>query len=317
MKKSILLIAGSLCLASIAIAQQTPKKGSTSAGTAVKEQSAVSYASSDHTLLWEVSGNGLKKPSYLFGTMHLLCADDAKLSDNLKKVISQTDLIYFEIDMDNMMELIGALRFIRMNGNKKLQDLLTPDEYKKVADYFQKNPSIIPFQMMESYKPYFISSLISEQKMACKTSGMEAKGGMEQVIMEESRQYKKEIKGLETVEFQASVFDSIPYDQQAKELVKAIDSAGTNSQATDELVAVYKEQDLQKIEELTKQEDGGVAAFIDLLLYNRNADWAKKMSTIMPASSSLFAVGAAHLPGEKGVINLLRKSGYTLKPLAN
>ncbi|HZG24759.1 MAG TPA: TraB/GumN family protein [Chitinophagaceae bacterium] len=311
--KKILFLGCSLWLVSVSIAQQTSnaKTAVGSSASPAKQDTGINYSSTENTLLWEVSGNGLKKPSYLFGTMHLLCSADAKVSENLKKVIMQTDLIYFEIDMDNMMEMLGALRFIKMNGNKKLQDLLTEAEYKRVTECFQKNPSIIPFQMMETYKPYFISSLISEQKMSCD------KGGMEQVIMNESRQYKKEIRGLETVEFQASVFDSIPYDQQAKELVKAIDSAGTNSNATEELVAVYKKQDLQKIEELTKEEGGGIGQFIDLLLYNRNANWAQKMSSIMTANSNLFAVGAAHLPGERGVINLLRKSGYTLKPVVN
>jgi uncharacterized protein YbaP (TraB family) len=113
------------------------------------------------------------------------------------------------------------------------------------------------------------------------------------------------------------VFDSIPYEQQARELVKSIDSLDKNSEIADELVAVYKQQDLKKIEELTNKEEGGVAEFIDILLYNRNADWVTKMNEIMQSNAVLFAVGAAHLPGEKGCINLLRKKGYTLKPISN
>ena len=266
----------------------------------------------NNTLLWEISGKGLPASSYLFGTMHILCADDAKLSTNLKNAIKDSRQIYFEIDMDNMIEMLGALRFLKMNGNKKLPDLLTTEEYQKVKSYFEKNPSVMPLQMMESFKPFFISSLLSEQQMDC-----EVKGGMEQAIMTESKQFKKEIKGLETVQFQASVFDSIPYEQQAKELVKYIDSAGSNSKLTSRLLEVYKLQDLKKIEELTMEEEGGVASFMDILLFNRNADWVKKMHTIMPSGSSLFAVGAAHLPGNKGVITLLRKEGYTVKPVEN
>ncbi len=267
---------------------------------------------SENTLLWEVSGNGLKQPSYLFGTMHLMCAADTKLSDNLKTVIKESDQIYFEIDMDNFMEILGAMKYLKMNGNKKLQDLITEEEYKKVKDYFVKNPGMIPLDMMQYFKPYFISSLISEKSMACANDG-----GMEQSIMEESKQYKKEIKGLETVEFQASVFDSIPYELQAKELVKYLDSADKNNDNTKELIAVYKSQDLKKIQELTEKEEGGTSQFMDLLLYNRNADWVQKISNIIPGSKVLFAVGAAHLPGEKGLINLLRKKGYTLKPMDN
>lgn len=267
---------------------------------------------SENTLLWEVSGNGLKQPSYLFGTMHLMCAADTKLSDNLKTVIKESDQIYFEIDMDNFMEMLGAMKYLKMNGNKKLQDLLTEEEYKKVKNYFVKNPGMIPLDMMQYFKPYFISSLISEKSMACANEG-----GMEQSIMEESKQFKKEIKGLETVEFQASVFDSIPYELQAKELVKYLDSADKNNDNTKELIAVYKSQDLKKIQELTEKEEGGTSQFMDLLLYNRNADWVQKISNIIPGGKVLFAVGAAHLPGEKGLINLLRKKGYTLKPMDN
>lgn len=267
---------------------------------------------SENTLLWEISGNGMQKSSYLFGTMHLLCAEDTKLSDNLKNIIKESEQIYFEIDMDNFMEILGAMKYLKMNGNKKLQDFLSEAEYKKVKDYFEKNPGMIPLEMMQYFKPYFISSLISEKTMACNTQG-----GMEQAIMEESKQYKKEIKGLETVQFQASVFDSIPYDQQAQELVKYIDSVDKKADVTRELVAVYKSQDLKKIQELTEKEEGGVSEFIDILLFNRNEDWVKKMLKIFPSGRVLFAVGAAHLPGEKGLINLLRDKGFILKPMEN
>ncbi len=266
----------------------------------------------NNTLLWEITGRGLKTASYLFGTMHLLCSDDANLSDNLKKVIRDSKEIYFEIDMDNMMEMMGAMKYLKMNGNKTLKDLLTQKEYAGVVDYFAKNPPMLPFDMLQTLKPYFVSSLISEQKMDCAS-----KGGMEQSIMGEAKQYQKEIQGLETFQFQASVFDSIPYADQARELVKAIDSVDKNSAMTAELISVYKQQDLKKIEDLTEKEEGGIGSFIDILLYNRNADWVKKMNKIMPESNVLFAVGAAHLPGKKGLINLLRESGYQVKPIAN
>ncbi len=273
---------------------------------------SIAQKNSENTLLWEISGKGLKQPSYLFGTMHLMCAEDTKLSDNLKKVIKESDQIYFEIDMDNFMEMLGAMKYLKMNGNKKLQDFLTDEEFKKVKDYFTKNPGMIPLEMMQYFKPYFISSLISEKAMACANDG-----GMEQSILEESKQYKKEIKGLETVEFQASVFDSIPYDVQAKELVQSLDSADKNFDNTKELIAVYKSQDLKKIQELTEKEEGSTSHFMDLLLYNRNANWVEKITGIISGSKVLFAVGAAHLPGDRGLINLLRKKGFTLKPMEN
>ncbi len=263
-----------------------------------------------NSLLWEISGKDIKKPSYLFGTMHLLCADDAKLSDSLKFAIENTKQVYFEIDLDNMMETLGAMQYLNMNNNKRLSDLLTAAEYQRVKDYFKKNKTMLPLSMMERLKPYFITSLISESKFPCA-----AKDGMEQVIMKEAKKDKKPIMGLETVQFQASVFDSIPYERQAKDLVKMIDSAGTGSDDSDiKLMEVYKSQDLNKMQEMTADEEG-MNEFLDLLLYNRNANWVDKMPVIMKESASLFAVGAGHLGGDKGVINLLRKAGYTVRPM--
>jgi len=264
----------------------------------------------ENTLLWEISGNHLTKPSYLFGTMHLLCAADAQLSDSLRFAISNAQQIYFEIDLDNMMETLGAMRYLNMNNNTKLSDLLTEEEYARVIAYFKKNKTMLPMSMMERLKPYFITSLISESKFPCAE-----KDGMEQVIMKEAKKDQKPINGLETVQFQASVFDSIPYKRQAKDLLKMIDSAGVAGDSSDaQLVEVYKKQDLNKMQELTADEEG-MGEFLDLLLYNRNANWAKKMPAIMRDAPALFAVGAGHLGGEKGVINLLRKSGFAVRPM--
>ena len=90
----------------------------------------------ENTLLWKISGNGLTKPSYLFGTMHMLCADDAVLSNNLKNAIAECDDVYLEVDMDNMMEMFGALGKMKMRGDTTLKDLLSESEYEKVKKYF-------------------------------------------------------------------------------------------------------------------------------------------------------------------------------------
>jgi uncharacterized protein len=264
----------------------------------------------ENTLLWEISGKELNQSSYLFGTMHLLCAEDAKLSDSLRLAINAVKEIYFEIDLDNLMETMGALKYLNMNGNKKLSDLLSAGDYAKVKNYFAANKVMIPLSMMDRFKPYFITALISESKFPCAT-----KDGMEQVIMKYAGKNKKPIYGLETIQYQASVFDSIPYENQAKDLVKMIDSAGKGSDDNDvKLIEVYRNQDLNQMTELTAGE-GGIGQYLDLLLYKRNANWVKKMPGLMKDKQILFAVGAGHLGGEKGVIHLLRKEGYRVRPM--
>jgi len=266
----------------------------------------------DNTLLWKISGNGLKTPSYLFGTMHILCASAATLSDSLKQLIKQTDQIYFELDMDNMGEILGAMKYLRMNDGVKLSELLSAAEYARVEAYFKAHSTMMPFSMMTRFKPYFISSMIEEQMMDC-----EQKNGMEELIMRESKQYNKEIKGLETMQFQASIFDSIPYAKQAKDLLNYIDSIDNYKGVSSEMVEVYRLQDLNRMDTLMHKSDPGMDEYMDLLLYGRNRHWVVQMPDIMKQHSTLFAVGAGHLTGEQGVIMLLRKKGYKVTPLKN
>ena len=273
---------------------------------------SVTYSKSGNTLLWKISGHGLHFPSYLFGTMHILCAEDAVLSASLKDVIQKCKKVYFEIDLDDMNEMIGAMKYLRMNEGIKISDLVTKEEYARLEEYFKKSKSPIPISMVNRFKPFLVSGLMSELAMNCKQ-----KDGMEQSIMKEASLHDKQIFGLETVQFQASLFDSIPYEKQAKELIKYIDSIDSYQQSTVEMIEVYRKQDLERMDSLVLKSDPGMNEYMDLLLYGRNRNWVRQMPGIMKEGTLLFAVGAGHLAGEQGVIKLLRKEGYTVKPIKN
>jgi uncharacterized protein YbaP (TraB family) len=269
----------------------------------------------NNTLLWKISGNGLEKPSYLFGTIHMLCADDALLSDNLKKVISECDEVYFEVDMDNLFEMLGAMNKMKMTGDTTLRDLLSEADYKKVKLFFETKGPMLPFSMLETYKPMLAASTIEEGSLPCENTAM-----MEQVIMTEAKESNKKIKGLETMSYQAGVLDSIPYKLQADQLVSYIDKANKgddDDKEMKEMFDAYKSQDLHRLEKLLIETDVSISGFTDILLYHRNENWVKKLIPLLPKKSLLIAVGAGHLPGEKGVINLLRKEGYKLTPVEN
>jgi uncharacterized protein YbaP (TraB family) len=271
--------------------------------------------SDNNTLLWKISGNGLTKPSYLFGTIHMLCADDATLSDHMKSIIHKVDEVYFEVDLDNLVEMIEVMTKMKMQGDTTLSDLLSKEDYDKVKNYFESKSSVLPFSMLETYKPILALSTLEESSMTCETTAM-----MEQVIMKEAKQSNKKIKGMETMAYQAGVLDSIPYKLQAEQLVSYIDDINKNKtedKELQEMMKAYKNQDLEKLEELMMKTDMGIGNFTDVLLYNRNRNWVEKLKDIMPKKSVLVAVGAGHLPGEKGVINLLRKAGYTVTPMEN
>ncbi len=280
----------------------------------VANSQPVKKTSANNTLLWRISGKNIVQPSYLFGTMHMLCADDIDLSDSLVNAIRKADNVYLELDMDNVFEMMAAMTKMKMRNDTTLSDLLSKEEYEKVKNYFKENSSLIPFSMLETYKPLLAASMIMEQQ-AGNCGNMIS---MEQLIMKEAKKNDVGIKGMETMEYQMSIFDSIPYGFQARQLVKMVEG-GNKNEATEmeTLTKAYRDQQLDKMEELTKNEDMGIKNFADMLLYNRNANWAKKLDGLMPGKSLVVAVGAGHLPGDKGVINLLRKAGYKVEPVTN
>src|SRR5687767_1020143 len=128
----------------------------------------------------------------------MLCADDAGLSENMKKAINTCDEVYFEVDMDNLFEMIGAMNKMKMKGDTTLQDLLSEKEYEKVKKYFESRSSMLPFSVLETFKPILAASTLQGSSMKCDKTAM-----MEQVIMEEAKQYSKKIRGLETMSYQA------------------------------------------------------------------------------------------------------------------
>ncbi len=269
----------------------------------------------NNTLLWKISGNGISKPSYLFGTVHMICKDDAYLSKNLINAIEKADRVYLELDMDNLIEMVGAMMKMKMNNDTTLADLLTPEEYQLAKKYFEAHVTMLPFSVLETYKPMVASSLLMESSIAC-----EAQVAMEQLVMEEAKKNGKRIDGLETMAYQMSIFDSIPYKVQAKELLKSISSDDKESDGDKEfkeLMKAYKDQDLKKLGEMITKKDEGMMQYEDLLLTNRNRNWVEKLKTLLQDKALVIAVGAGHLPGDKGLINLLRKEGYTVTPVEN
>ena len=267
----------------------------------------------EKSLLWQISGNGLTKPSYLYGTIHMICKDDASLGDSLISAIQRSDRVYFEVDMDNLMEMLSAFKDFKMRNDTTLADLLSKEDYEKVKEYMGRKSGLLPFSQLETYKPMLASSLLMESGIGCEESV-----AMEQLILEEAKKNKKRVDGLETMSYQASIFDSIPYKLQAEQLLKYVNDSGSKSEADkqfEEMIEAYKAQDIEKLGEFVQTDDGGLGNYEDILIYNRNRNWVEKLKKVMPEKSLTIAVGAGHLAGEKGLIKLLRKAGYTVRPV--
>ena len=281
------------------------------AGCRAQQEHSFSIQKNNNTLLWRVSGNGLKQPSFLFGTFHLLCKDDIHFGAQLKEAVKESNEIYMELDMDDPSTLLGGMLYMNMKDGKKLSDLYTPQEYEKLKAYFTDSLNT-PFMMLQRAKPYFLVALIYPKMMNCVSPA-----GVEEELLKIAKEDKKEIKGLETIQFQASVFDSIPYEWQAKELLKNIDSFSVYKNEFDEMIRLYKNQDLDSMQNMVGASEFGSDKYEDLLLNDRNKKWVKELNAIMKTESVFVAVGAGHLSGDNGLINLLKKEGYNVEPLVN
>ena len=264
-----------------------------------------------NTLLWQISGKGLKQPSFLFGTFHLLCKEDIHFSGQLKKAIRSSDEIYMELKMDDPSTMLSGMLYMNMKDGKKLEDLYTPEEYKRLQAYFSDSLKT-PLMLLQKAKPYFLVALLYPKMMNCSTPA-----GVEEELMKIAKEDNKEIKGLETMQFQASVFDSIPYEWQAKELLKNIDSFPYYKNEFEAMVQMYKNQQLDSMKSMLSKSEFDSPKYDDLLLNNRNKNWVKQLNVIMNKQSVFVAVGAGHLVGDFGLINLLRKAGYKVEPLEN
>lgn len=265
----------------------------------------------NNTLLWKISGNGLTKPSFLFGTFHLLCKHDIHFSEQLKKAVNFCDEIYMELDMDDPSTMLTAMMYMNMRNDTTLPDLYSAKDYERLKNYFSDTLKM-PLALLQKTKPYFLVALLYPRMMNCSSPA-----GVEEELVKLAKEDKKEIKGLETMQFQASVFDSIPYQWQAKELLKNIDSFSVNKKEFETMLDFYKKQNLDSIKTMLGKSEFGSDKYDDLLLNNRNKKWVQKLDSIMKKESVFVAVGAGHLVGDQGLISLLKKQGYTVEPLEN
>ena len=259
----------------------------------------------DQSLLWKITGNGLKNPSYLFGTIHIMCGDYV-LDEKVTTAITDTEQIYLEIDMDDPA-LAGKMQKLVINKDmKNFSDELDEDEKKKLNDFLIEhyNAGLEQFGVL---KPFALMSMILVKRISC-----ESAKGMEDLIQSAAQKDNKEIKGLETVEFQMGLFDSVPLEYQMVWIMDLLEDDYPDDY--DDLMTAYINEDLDQLE-LLMAESPGMENYLEMLLYKRNKNWVPLISQISKAKSTFYAVGAGHLTGDQGVVSLLKAEGFTVEPI--
>ncbi|CAG5008160.1 hypothetical protein DYBT9275_04206 [Dyadobacter sp. CECT 9275] len=265
-------------------------------------------APKEKALLWEVTGMGLQSPSYLFGTIHLICPADFALSDALKNALSRTEQTALEVDMDDPEMMMKMMKTMNMKNGTELKSLMSPEQYSRLSAYYKDSVGI-GLAMFEKAKPFVLMGPLFNVVLSCQPQSYEMS------LVELAKKQKSEVIGIETLEEQMAIFDTIPYSDQLKQIVVMIDSLPSARKEFKNLVDLYKAQDIDSLYQLTMKSEFGLDGNEEIMLFDRNRKWIPRMDKIMKAKPTFFGVGAAHLGGPTGVIALLRKAGYDVRPV--
>ena len=271
--------------------------------------------SSNAQLLWKVSGNGLQKPSYLFGTHHIA---DQTICDGIKgfnDAYNSVEHLYGEVDTDKMNGIATQLKVMTRMKLPKGQTLssLYTEEQMKVIDAFVTEVMGVGAKSFDSYKPVMLSSSLQVFIAMKLFPEYDAAKAIDSHMQTRAKKDKKVVKGLETIDFQLDLLYDEPIEKQAADLLEMAENAKESEEAIIKLTELYRQQDLKGLWSLM-MEDTEPEEMEDLL-FKRNRNWVEQMKEIMPSASAMFVVGAGHLPGEQGVIRLLENEGYKLEPV--
>ncbi len=260
------------------------------------------------SLLWKVEGKELNKPSYVFGTIHLICPDDFFLSDQVKSAVDKVDQVVMELDMDDPQMMMKMQQLSMNPGGKNISEDLTEEQLATINGFFTKHYGA-NLSQLGVMKPFTLMSMMLLKSMNC-----DQPASYELSLINEAKENELEVQGLETPEFQMGVFDEVSFEKQVSWLMDYANDEESMKNEFNLMVNTYKKQDVEGMHDLI------VASpqFNDLadeLLYRRNQDWISKMEDFAKEKPTFFAVGAGHLGSDKGVIALLRKQGYTVTPV--
>lgn len=258
-------------------------------------------------LLWQVSGPALEKSSYVVGTVHSRDARAFTQVPQLLAILQGQDAMVGELDLTEGAAILGlSVQSFLMPTGVDLADLLSPGKYKRVHKAIQAE--LGPMAVMAGrMKPFFVAALLGEQAMQADSALM-----LDQYLQEQAKALGKAVLGLETTAEQLAAVDRIPLQEQAELLYEQV-RKGRSARDMDRLMGAYLAQDLTALEALVSQGRSGPDMQRELLT-GRNATMAARMDSLMQGGRTfLFALGAAHLPGEGGVLELLRHKGYRLE----
>lgn len=252
---------------------------------------------------------------YIQGSSHVLKAENYPLAPAIEQAYSNSTTLVFEVDMGEMMspktqQLIMGLAMLKEPDT--LKSVLDPETY---ANLESEAVSVgLPLAAIEKFKPWFATmtlTLVSMKKM-----GLDEKYGLDKYFYDKAKADKKSVIGLETVDFQISLLDSLSDENPNDFVNRSLSELNQIEEDLQKLLTAWETGDVQTMENLILKSFQDYPEQFQRFIVERNKAWVQKIGQMTARDQTpMIVVGAAHLPGDEGVINLLRKQGFTIEQL--
>lgn len=285
-----------------------------------------SFLSPAHAqLLYRISGNGLEYPSYIVGTYHLAPGSFADSIPGLKAALASCKQIYGELDIQDALSEENKAKYEKaqyLPEGVTLSSLLSKEQMERLNALMREtmgvdmtNPALAA--QFDKMTPATISTSLTVIAYMKKMPTINLMDLLDSHLQVLAQKQGLQIRGFETVEFQAEVLYGTPLEQQVEELMCIVDNFDDAIEMAEFVTAAYFSQDLGRLQEEIDGESEGPCTTSpeddNKLVYDRNANWVKAMPGIMGQAPTFFAVGAAHLCGDKGVLRMLEEAGYKVE----
>jgi len=265
-------------------------------------------STSNAQLLYRISGNGLVNDSYLFGTIHTMPKEDFEMPKKVIDALKSSEMIALEIDMNmSLTEKIELAKMTLLPSGETLKNYMSDSSYLQLKSYCMDTLAWkdSKFEQYTHMKPFFFSSVVLQEKIGKQKS-------FEMEFQKLAKKNDKPLMGLETVMYQMETIDRI----SIKDQIQFMDDF-SNMSEFDVLFKLYEQEDINGLYKMISEETDMLPEFNHWFLDVRNANWIPVIEKQIRQQATLIAVGAGHLGGTNGVLELLKKQGYTVTGINN
>jgi uncharacterized protein YbaP (TraB family) len=260
----------------------------------------------ENSILWKIEHPELKEPSYLLGTLHLLCEEDFVLSEKIYTVLDNIDALVLEVNMSDPEELKSLQA--SMASSKKISEELTESQFKELDELVQK---VLKSPLM-SYNDYGLSMLQFYMMYAMLPCDLTQIKSFEPELMKVAAKKQTPIFGLESSSAQLEFIKKAYTTDYLFEQLMLFDSYKIDFNSA---IKAYKHEDITAAVNLITKDKYMNENAVKYMQVERNKNWVEIMPQMMKERSNLFSIGCAHLTNESGIINLLRQKGYIITPV--